>query len=134
VDTTLQIKFDDSDDDITVKKDGIICFLDRFNFKMNEDGDIGGICRVIEVGGDGVVPPADDDVAADDDVNVTKPDDDAAPADDDAAPAVDDDAAPAVDDDAPPVEQTTEEEPGFEAVFAIAGLLAVAYLVLRKRE
>jgi len=26
------------------------------------------------------------------------------------------------------------EPPGFEAVFAIAGLLAVAYLVLRQRE
>jgi len=29
---------------------------------------------------------------------------------------------------------TTPEEPGFEAVFAIAGLLAVAYLVLRQRK
>ena len=27
-----------------------------------------------------------------------------------------------------------EEKPGFEAVFAIAGLLAIAYLVLRQRE
>jgi PGF-CTERM protein len=35
----------------------------------------------------------------------------------------------------PPVEETpTPEPPGFEAVFAIAGLLAVAYLVLRKRR
>ncbi|MBU4373823.1 PGF-CTERM sorting domain-containing protein [bacterium] len=29
---------------------------------------------------------------------------------------------------------TTPKEPGFEAVFAIAGLLAVAYLVLRQRK
>ena len=28
----------------------------------------------------------------------------------------------------------TLEEPGFEAVFAIAGLLAIAYLVLRRRK
>jgi len=28
----------------------------------------------------------------------------------------------------------TPEEPGFEAVFAIAGLLAVAYLVLRIKK
>ena len=28
----------------------------------------------------------------------------------------------------------TPTEPGFEAVFAIAGLLAVAYLVLRKKR
>ena len=27
-----------------------------------------------------------------------------------------------------------KEKPGFEAVFAIAGLLAIAYLVLRQRE
>jgi len=29
---------------------------------------------------------------------------------------------------------TTPKEPGFEAVFAIAGLLAVAFLVLRQRK
>ncbi|MBU4445411.1 PGF-CTERM sorting domain-containing protein [bacterium] len=28
----------------------------------------------------------------------------------------------------------TPKEPGFEAVFAIAGLLAVAYLVLRQKK
>ena len=31
-------------------------------------------------------------------------------------------------------EKPTDKTPGFESVFAIAGLLAVAYLVLRKRE
>ena len=31
-------------------------------------------------------------------------------------------------------ERYEEEKPGFEAVFAIAGLLAIAYLVLRQRE
>jgi PGF-CTERM protein len=37
---------------------------------------------------------------------------------------------------AKPVEPiaTTPKEPGFEAVFAIAGLLAVAFLVLRQRK
>jgi PGF-CTERM protein len=35
-----------------------------------------------------------------------------------------------------PVATTTprKEEPGFEAIFAIAGLLAVAFLVLRQRK
>ena len=28
----------------------------------------------------------------------------------------------------------TDDEPGFEAVFAVAGLLSVAYFVLRQRE
>ena len=34
----------------------------------------------------------------------------------------------------PAAEPTPTEEPGFEAVFAIAGLLAVAYLVLRRKS
>lgn len=36
----------------------------------------------------------------------------------------------------PPAEPTPTptEEPGFEAVFAIAGLLSIAYLVLRRRK
>ena len=34
----------------------------------------------------------------------------------------------------PTAEPTPTEEPGFEAVFAIAGLLAVAYLVLRRKR
>ena len=36
---------------------------------------------------------------------------------------------------APTAEPTaTPEPPGFEAVFAIAGMLAIAYLVLRRRK
>lgn len=35
---------------------------------------------------------------------------------------------------APPTPTPTPEEPGFGAVFAIAGLLAVAYLVLRRKR
>jgi len=35
---------------------------------------------------------------------------------------------------ATPTATPTPEEPGFEAVFAIAGLLAVAYLVLRRKK
>ncbi|MHC1599347.1 MAG: PGF-CTERM sorting domain-containing protein [Candidatus Methanospirareceae archaeon] len=34
----------------------------------------------------------------------------------------------------PPTPTEPPEEPGFRAVFAIAGLLAVAYLVLRRRK
>jgi PGF-CTERM protein len=33
--------------------------------------------------------------------------------------------------DEPPVETPEKESPGFEAIFAVAGLLAVAYLVRR---
>ncbi len=34
----------------------------------------------------------------------------------------------------PAVQQASPKEPGTEAVFAIAGLVAVAYLVLRQRQ
>ena len=55
-----------------------------------------------------------------------------------AAPAAVNETAPAVEEAAPAEEEQPEEEaggiPGFEAVFAITGLLAVSYLVLRKRE
>ncbi|MCK5216472.1 MAG: PGF-CTERM sorting domain-containing protein, partial [Methanosarcinales archaeon] len=127
-DETLQIKFDKTDDKISLKKDGIVCFLDRFNFKMNEDGNVGGLCKIVEVGGPNATEP--DDGIDVDDSNVTEPVDGNATVE----PTEPAETATPVGTDVPPVETATEEEPGFEAVFAIAGLLAVAYLVLRKRE
>ena len=51
------------------------------------------------------------------------------------APTAEPTEAPAVPTPEPTAEPTpTPEEPGFEAVFAIAGLLSIAYLVLRKRK
>ena len=41
---------------------------------------------------------------------------------------------PTVEPTVEPTEEPTPEPPGFEAVFAIAGMLAIAYLVLRKRK
>jgi len=126
-DTTLQIKLDQTDDEIGLKKDGIVSFLnDRFNFKINEDGDVGGVLKVVEVGGPNVtatatVEPVDAPIG-----NETE-----------TAPGVTGTAtgeATTVAETPVATETETEEEPGFEAVFAIAGLLAVAYLVLRKRE
>ncbi|MEA3294151.1 MAG: S-layer protein domain-containing protein, partial [Euryarchaeota archaeon] len=129
VDDTLQIKFDSDDDKISLKKDGIVCFLDRFNFKMNKDGNVGGVCKIVEVGGVNATEP-DDGIDVED--NATEPIDGNATVKPTEPTGTD--ATPEVTDDVPPVETATEEEPGFEAVFAIAGLLAVAYLVLRKRE
>ena len=55
-----------------------------------------------------------------------------------AAPAAENETAPSTEEKVTEEEQKAEEEaggiPGFEAVFAITGLLAVSYLVLRKRE
>jgi S-layer protein (TIGR01567 family) len=128
-DDTLVIKFHKDDDKISLKKDGIVCFLDRFNFKMNKDGDVGGVCKIVEVGGINATEPDDGIIEG----NETVPPVDGNATVEPTEPA-ETDATPEVTDDVPPVETATEEEPGFEAVFAIAGLLAVAYLVLRKRE
>ncbi|MCK4732628.1 MAG: PT domain-containing protein, partial [Methanophagales archaeon] len=51
-----------------------------------------------------------------------------------AAPTVAPTAVPTVEPTAEPTAEPTPEPPGFEAVFAIAGMLAIAYLVLRKRR
>ena len=47
-DTTLQIRFDNADDKISLMKDQTVGFIgDTFNFKINEDGDIGGLVVMI---------------------------------------------------------------------------------------
>jgi PGF-CTERM protein len=51
-----------------------------------------------------------------------------------AAPTVAPTAVPTVEPTAEPTAEPTPEPPGFEAVFAIAGMLAIAYLVLRKKK
>jgi PGF-pre-PGF domain-containing protein len=49
-DDTLRITFDKPDDNITLTKDNTTSFLnDRFHFRMNEDGDMGGIYSTIKV-------------------------------------------------------------------------------------
>jgi S-layer protein (TIGR01567 family) len=47
-DTTLLIRFDDADDKISLIKNQTVSFIgDTFNFKINEDGDIGGLVVMI---------------------------------------------------------------------------------------
>ena len=127
-DNALQIKLDADDDTIDLKSDGIVHFLDdRFSFRINEDGDFGGILRVVQVGDDGEPTPTGTATPTDTvDANVT------------ATPIGTVDANVTATATTPPTEPTPTpeptKEPGFEAVFAVAGLLAVAYLVLRQRE
>ena len=125
-DTALEIERD-SDEEIGLKEDGIVSFLgDRFNFRINEDGDIGGVVKVVEVGGGAAPTPTGTATPTDTvDANVT------------ATPIGTVDANVTATATTPPTPEPTPEptkEPGFEAVFAVAGLLAVAYLVLRQRE
>ena len=125
-DTSLIITRDD-DEEIDLKEDGIVSFLgDRFNFRINEEGDIGGVVMVIEIGDGPEVTETATEVGTEEPTeeptNVT--------ADGTAAPDAVDTAVAT--EEVPKPEPT--KEPGFEAVFAVAGLLAVAYLVLRQRE
>jgi len=123
---TLSVELDDKDDDIGLKKDGVITFLNRFNIRLNEDGDIAAVVKIVEIGG--VPTPTETATPIDAvDANVT-----ATPID-----AVDANVTATA--TTPPTPEPTPtptptKEPGFEAVFAVAGLLAVAYLVLRQRE
>ena len=131
-DMSLEIERE-NDEEIDLKEDGIVSFLgDRFNFRINEDGDQGGVVMVIEVGGGAAVTETATTTVTETATAIAIVDDNAT-ADDNAT--VDEPAAPIADEDqteVPTPEPT--KEPGFEAVFAVAGLLAVAYLVLRQRE
>ena len=123
---TLSVELDDKDDDIGLKKDGVITFLNRFNIRLNEDGDIAAVVKIIEVGGGAAPTPTGTATPTDTvDANVT------------ATPIGTVDANVTATATTPPTPEPTPtptKEPGFEAVFAVAGLLAVAYLVLRQRE
>ncbi len=125
-DTSLEIERD-SGEEIGLKEDGIVSFLgDRFNFRINEEGDIGGVVLVIEVGGGAPATEAPTEVgteeATEEPTNVTE-----------VEPGVPTEGPTGVATEEVPT-PTPTKEPGFEAVFAVAGLLAVAYLVLRQRE
>ena len=126
-DSVLEIRIDDTTDEISLKKDGTVSFLgDRFNFKINEDGDVGGVMKLVEVGDVPAPTPTGTATPTDTvDANVT------------ATPIGTVDANVTATATTPPTPEPTPtptKEPGFEAVFAVAGLLAVAYLVLRQRE
>ncbi len=128
-DNVLEIRIDDTTDEISLKKDGTVSFLgDRFNFKINEDGDVGGVMKLVEVGDVPAPTPTGTATPTDTvDANVT------------ATPIGTVDANVTATATTPPTPEPTPtptptKEPGFEAVFAVAGLLAVAYLVLRQRE
>ena len=121
----LSVELDDKTDDIGLKKDGTVNFLDRFSVKLNEDGDIAAVVKVVNVGG--AVPTPTPTEVGTEEVTV-EPTEVATGAVTAVATAV----GTAEETKVP--EPDVTKEPGFEAVFAVAGLLAVAYLVLRQRE
>ncbi|NOR48388.1 MAG: PGF-CTERM sorting domain-containing protein [Methanosarcinaceae archaeon] len=115
-----------ADDYITLSKGGTKVIMDRFNIRINDDGDYAAVVKVVEVGGGPVATATATTVGTEEPTEPTT------------NVTVDGTAPPTAPTDAvhtePTPEPTKEEEPGFEAVFAVAGLLAVAYLVLRQRE
>jgi S-layer protein (TIGR01567 family) len=124
---TLEIRIDNDEDEIKLKKDGTVSFLnDRFNFKINEDGDVGGVLKIVKVGH---FEPTPTPMGPNETAIGTPGPTGTVPAE--GTPGA---TPPPVATTAVPTPTETKEEPGFEAFFAIAGLLAVAYLVLRKRE
>jgi S-layer protein (TIGR01567 family) len=117
----------ESIEDISLSEDGVVdIFGDRFSIRVNEDGDYAAVIQTFIIGGGVEVTETPEAVATDEvtgePTEVVTGEETAAPDEEETAEVVE-----------TPVTEPTEE-PGFEAVFAIAGLLAVAYLVLRQRE
>jgi len=118
-----------NDEDISLKEDGTTEILDgAFTIRVNEDGTLAALAKEINIGGPRpteVPTEVGTEVATDEPTNETGVET-GAPTE---GPTADTGET-----ETPTPEPTEDEVPGFEAVFAIAGLLAVAYLVLRQRE
>ena len=121
---SIEIK---NDDEISFGEDALTEIMgDNFAIRVNEDSTLVALVQEVIVGG-GAAATVAPTVAPD--VNATvEPDVNATVVGTAAPPTAEPDETAA----APT--PTPTKEPGFEAVFAIAGLLAVAYLVLRQRE
>ncbi|MBC2700170.1 MAG: PGF-CTERM sorting domain-containing protein [ANME-2 cluster archaeon] len=122
-----RIEIINKDDDITFSEDDITDIMD-FAVRVNEDGNLVALAQEVIVGGGAVATEAPTvvgtEVATEEPTNVTGVEP--------GAPT--EGPTDAVETEVPTEVPTEDKVPGFEAVFAIAGLLAVAYLVLRQRE
>ena len=116
----------ESNEDIGLSEDDVVDVLGgRFGIRVNEDEDYAAIVQTVIVGGGAAATPTEDLTVE----PTVEPTETATGVGATAAPTA---AGTAAATEAPTPEPT--KEPGFEAVFAVAGLLAVAYLVLRQRE
>ena len=112
-------------DDITFSEDDVTDIMD-LGVRVNEDGDLVALVQTVIVGGGAVETEAPTAVGTEEPTeeptNVTGVET-GVPTEGPTGVATEEVPTP-----------TPTKEPGFEAVFAVAGLLAVAYLVLRQRE
>ncbi|MCL7415661.1 MAG: PGF-CTERM sorting domain-containing protein, partial [ANME-2 cluster archaeon] len=115
--------------DVSLTEDGVIDILGgRMQIRVTKDEKMAAIVKTVEIGGGET--PTKTAVPTETATEVGTEEGTEAGTEDGTE-------APTEEPTEVPTEVPTEEptkEPGFEAVFAIAGLLAVAYLVLRKRE
>jgi S-layer protein (TIGR01567 family) len=117
----------ESIEDISLSEDGVVdIFGEDFSVRVNEDGDYAAVVQTVIVGGGAESTPTED-LTVEPTVEPT--------GNETGVPTGDVTVGPTdePDDTEVPTEVPTDV-PGFEAVFAVAGLLAVAYLVLRQRE
>ena len=122
--TSIEIE---NTEDLSLGSDSLTDIMDgRFGIRVNEDDDYAAVVQTVIVGGGAAATPTED-LTVEPTVEPTEAATDGAAT---AAPTAAGTAAATA--EVPTPEPT--KEPGFEAVFAVAGLLAVAYLVLRQRE
>ena len=138
-----KVELSNDDNNITLSADDTISIFGDVKFKVADsdtlrfypfaEKTIGEVADEVDDDDDEVDTPIDTNVT--DDANVT-PTDVVSPTPDPSPIVSDDDTATDADNatDAESAETEKPGIPGFEAGFAIAGLLAVAYLVLRQRE
>ncbi|WP_406655688.1 S-layer protein domain-containing protein [Methanolobus sp. ZRKC2] len=115
---------------VTLSKDDTVDIAEDMSFLVADDDDLRYYPFVeMTIAGDGVEAPEDE--APEDEAPEDEAPEDEAPEDEAPEDEAPEDEAP---EEEPPVDNETGDEepaPGFEAVFAVAGLLAVAYLVRR---
>lgn len=135
------------ENDIDLKKDGTVDLLGgQFQFKVNEDGDIGGVVKILEfIDSDCPECPEVETIYSDDCPECPECPEAEIIYSEDCPPCPDcpecpecpevtvSTPTPEVSSEIPSAE-ATNGSPGFEAIFAIAGLFVVAYLVHRKKK
>jgi S-layer protein (TIGR01567 family) len=152
VDATEKIiTMDNKDNSLTLSKNRDVNLMENVNIKTADQDEVTAdnplryyIYKAVTIEGEAATPAADvaaaraAEAAATEDVAAAEAAEAAAAENVSAAETAAAEAAPAAEEEhaaeAPPAEPATNETPGFGSIFALTGLMAVAYLVLNRRE